>query len=84
MNGIGSYFSPETFRPVGRPQSTPVSGVGAYYNPEMFSPVNPPESVPATSTSGLGVSLALEENKSSAAIGILLLIALGFFLMRRK
>lgn len=84
MNGIGSYFNPVPAVRIGIPQAAPAAGVGAYYNPSPLRPVNLPQSTPAVSTSGLGVSMSLDDNGTRAAMGLLLLLALGFFLLRKK
>jgi len=84
MNGIGSYFNPVPAVRVGLPQAAPATGVGAYYDPRPLRPVSPPQSVPATSTNGLGVSMSLDDSGTRAAMGLLLLVALGFFLLRKK
>lgn len=84
MNGIGSYFNPVPAVRVGPPQASPAAGVGAYYDPRPIRPVSPPQSTPAVSTNGLGVSMALDDGGTKAAIGLFLLVALGFLLLRKK
>jgi len=81
MNGIGAYYSPSPLRPVGPSEATPVrstSGLGSYYSPSPLRPVGPPEAAPLTQTAGLG---EMSEGTRSA-LGLLFVLALGFWLLR--
>jgi len=82
MNGIGAYFSPSPVRPVAPPQAAvPAAfGVGAYFNPSPLRPVGPAEASMARPVQGLG-----ERSESQkAAMGLLALIVLGIFLLRKR
>lgn len=83
MNGIGSYFSPVSARPVGPRQTAPLTGFGAYFTPVPTRSVRPPSASPI-SANGLGVGMEVAPSGSNAALAILVVLALGFLLLRKK
>lgn len=82
MQGIGAYFNPDPIRPVAPPQAAApaASGLGSYFNPVPLRPVRPPEATVPQPTHGLG---EMSESQK-AAMGILALIVVGIFLLRKK
>lgn len=84
MNGIGAYYSPSPVQPVNPPEASPLrptSGVGSYYSPSPLRPVGPPEAAPLRHTNGVG---EMEDTTKTAAVGLLFLVVLGFWLLQKK